>query len=240
LELVRELQLGSDSQQRFIDDALAEVNNAPALRFGTCACRRVFVMSSRAFTSGASMPVLSSEQLNAIGAQLEVLLEAQGAGEADLAICGGTAEEDVLFAETCLKRSMRVRLSKRAAADRTSTGAFSSDEWRSRSRALTTREPSSRKEIWSDDEQLGPVIAIDGSDSLEAVSRQRHVEWLHNTAWTEAEREMETEDSANERLIVISSDDREGDDADGGSWVDRLQQNGLRVKTISLSKLAGS
>ena len=244
LELVQELQFGSENQQRFIEKALDRVNRALQQRLQTCGCRRVFVSSGGMFKPGDSTRVPAPEHLDALVAKLDALLEVEGVGEADLAICTGMTEGDILFAESCLKRSMRVRLLKRAAVGRESDARswpFSSNEWQRRWRALT--EPHPGKEIWEDDDHLGPVVAlVDGENDLEAVARQRHVEWLHNTARTEAEPATETDEGGSERLCVVVFDDQESDDAaDSARWVDRVQQKaGLRVKAISLNMLAGS
>jgi hypothetical protein len=240
LQLVQELQLGSETQQHFVENALAEVNSALQKRLQTYVCRRVFVSSGRTFKPDDSTCVPAPEHL---AAKLDSLLEAEGVGEADLAICTGMTEDDIVFAETCLKRSMRVRVLKRAAVGReseTRSWPFSSEEWQGRWRALT--EPHPRTEIWNDDDHLGPVEGlVDGNDDLEAMASQRHLEWLHNTARTEAEPATEIDEGGSERLYVVVFDDQESDDAaDSASWIDRIQRKvGLRVKTISLNRLAG-
>lgn len=100
-------------------------------------------------------------------------------GKGDLAICAGTAEGDILFAESCLSRGAHVRLLildstvDRMAADLVDPD---SNEWADRRAALLDHPNTT---VWYHREELGHPV---DTTSLGG----RHNLWLFNTARMEA------------------------------------------------------
>ena len=91
-------------------------------------------------------------------------------GADDLAICGGTAEGDILFAESCLSRGAHVRLLILDSTDP------DSNEWAKRRDALFDHQNTT---VWYHREELGDPVDTAGL-------RGRHNLWIFNTARMEA------------------------------------------------------
>jgi hypothetical protein len=55
-------------------------------------------------------PRFPSSKIQAAAARIRAALDEIGAGAGDLGLCGGASGGDLLFAEACLERGMRVEL----------------------------------------------------------------------------------------------------------------------------------
>jgi hypothetical protein len=179
LELLRELNIESG----FVNEALAAVDAAMANTGEHCPCERVFL-----WAGDAAMRVEHVTQ-----AIKEVLSKKWCLTDRDLAICGGTTESDIIFAEVCLELGARVRILMRdpiLPELREALWPFKSEEWNERFHKLVPPRPTSpsdRREVWFDTEHLGkPVEKLTTSDLAKFV-RHRHTQWLINTAEVEAE-----------------------------------------------------
>ena len=104
----------------------------------------------------------------------------------DLAICGATTESDIIFAEACLERKLRVRILIREPLQAELDGAsrwpaLASPSWHERFHALRQRHET---EVWIDTEHLGPTPS--GQQSQAQISLCRYKQWLLDTARMEA------------------------------------------------------
>jgi hypothetical protein len=101
-----------------------------------------------------------SSKLGAVRARIRSALDEVGAGRGDLGLCGGTAGGDLLFAEACLERGMKleVRLAKRESEFLRESVTFADPkrEWE-RAYMAVTQHPASTMLNMPD--ELGPVPA---------------------------------------------------------------------------------
>jgi hypothetical protein len=132
---------------------------------------------SAATASGDDVDDVSRQIKGALGRSLTL---------ADLAICGGMDESDILFAETCAEMGARVRLMMRepVASERgIQWPPLASSDWRERLRILRQKHYE-QIEVWIDTDHLGPIQA--GEQHPAELATRRHVQWLINTAKMEA------------------------------------------------------
>ena len=170
-------------------------------------------------------------------------------GKGDLAICAGTAEGDILFAESCLSRGAHVRLLiLDSTVDRMAAALVDPDsnEWADRRAALLDHPNTA---VWYHREELGHPV---DTTSLGG----RHNLWLFNTARMEeesatetarmdAERATETADTKARLYGLILSDGSLGamDPEEPSFFISLIQaanRHQGRVREISLGQLRKS
>jgi hypothetical protein len=158
-------------------------------------------------------------------------------GKDDLAICGGMAEGDILFAESCLLRGAHVRLLILDSTDP------DSNEWANRRAALLDHPNTT---VWYHREELGDPVDTTGL-------RGRHNLWIFNTArmevaetaQMEAEGATETAD-AKTRLygLILSYGSPNAMDPEEPSYfisrIEAANRHQGRVRKISLELLSKS
>lgn len=159
-------------------------------------------------------------------------------GNGDLAICAGTAESEILFAESCLSRGAHVRLLVLdSAVDKMATVLADSDsnDWANRHAALLDHPNTT---VWYHREELGDPVDTTGLQG-------RHNLWIFNTARMEAESATETADSK-ARLygLILSSESPNAVDPEEPSFfislIQAANRHQGRVKEISLGQLSKS
>jgi hypothetical protein len=134
---------------------------------------------------------LSASQLSNLTERIRRILETWDLHDSDLAICEGTTQADIIFAEECLAKNSRVRLmilepEPRGAA----TWPFEDPEWLRRFHELTRQDSV---EVWFHDKHLGSAILAVSSetDDDEIIPKRRrairHKLWIINTERIEAE-----------------------------------------------------
>jgi tetratricopeptide (TPR) repeat protein len=219
-------QLGFRPQ--FTGRALAEVNKALSRVEDRTpqshgSSKRVFLWSGYPSSKGATgrFPANTEEDLKG---KISDALDHWKVTADDLAICEGIHEGDILFAEACIKRKVKLRLMLlEPLADRPHSQAvwpFEDGAWQQRFHAVRTAPDV---DVWSHAEHLGSV-KVEGQASL----RKRHCRWIINTARMEAECPLgETctpAVEAVERLfgLFLWNGEGSGDNPDDPSYLMRL------------------
>jgi hypothetical protein len=195
----------------------------PARRFG-----KVFVGSGHMTDApDRADPRFPPGSEVAVRERMAARLDHWGAGEGDLAICGGARGADILFAELCLERGAHVRLY--LAEDRGDFLRHSvrvpGTDWEDRHFALLER-----CEVAYQPDRLGPPAP---GDSVFA----RNNRWLINTAFAEADADPAT--PAAHRIHALLVWDESGGDGPGGTadFAQRLERLGGRLTIVNPARL---
>lgn len=177
LELLRLLKFKED----FVIDAIQTVDRALRSKQPQKRWARVFVFYGYPIDEkerAARFPASAAKEVeNRIR---KILEEDWKVGEGDLAICGGSTEGDVMFAERCLELKSKVRIlmlepTRLQLLKPFIDGACS--EWVARRSALLDHP---KTEVWYHTNELG--------DPVEPTTAQsRHNRWILNTARMEAQ-----------------------------------------------------
>ena len=177
-------------QTEHVGEALKDVEQTLLDKIGHCSCERVVVWHGYGIDrSGRNQSRFPEDRAQDVADQIRRALRDWNVSKADLAICGGMTESDIIFAEVCQEMGARIRLMLRdpTEAERDQSAMWpplASAEWRERLHRLRVRDDDEQKQIWIDTDHLGPVRSGEASPAEIAV--RRHKDWLINTAKTEA------------------------------------------------------
>ena len=181
-------------QPEFVSEALRAVDAALSNRSTHCPCERVFLWAGHPVDApGRERPRFPASRVDAVASAIRKILSDCGLKEGDLAICGGTTQSDILFAEICLDLKARVRILMRDPVGREldqPLWPFSDPEWSARFRQLMPDGPvggGERREVWTDSQELGKLIETSMNVDPVQIASNRLTEWLINTAEMEAE-----------------------------------------------------
>jgi tetratricopeptide (TPR) repeat protein len=233
LQLIHELAVGGS----FVGQALEIVDRALNAKRGTCGCERVFVWSASSSLVGGQVPDVPPSDVEWLGPQIEEILKGDGVSRKDLGICAGMTESDVVFAEVCVRLGVRIRVMQRGPVGKEAgdpSWPFKSETWQRRWEAVTS--PGDHKEIWRDDEYLGPIIEGVGGETAESVASRRHRQWLINTVEMEAETTLNG-DTANRRSLyglVLWDEQTDDNDSAQRELIQRIQARRGEVRRICL------
>jgi hypothetical protein len=172
---------------KFLTDAVNIVTKSLDDKLGHCSCTRVVVWYGCGLDTGdGKRSAFPPDRVKDVSFQIGSALDQWGVKPGDLAICGATTESDIIFAETCLDKSLRVQLLIREPSQAELDGAsrwpaLASADWHERLHALRQSEKTT---VWIDTESLGPTPS--GQQSPTQISIRRHKQWLLNTATMQA------------------------------------------------------
>jgi tetratricopeptide (TPR) repeat protein len=181
-------------QSKFVSKALRTVDAALSSRSPHCPCERVFLWAGHSIDApDRKTPRFPASRVDAVARAIEKILRDCGLKPGDLAICGGTTQSDILFAEICLRLKARVRILMRDPVGRELDEPFwpfSDPEWNARLRRLIPDGPVGNgelREVWVDSQELGNLLETSRNVDPVLIANNRLTEWLINTAEMEAE-----------------------------------------------------
>ena len=183
LQLVLDLCI----RTKFLADAVKIVEKTLDDRLGHCSCTHVVLWQGYGLdTPERTPPRFPADRVEDVSTQIRRALDQWAMKPGDLAICGATTESDIIFAEACLERKLRVRILIREPLQAELDGAsrwpaLASPSWHERFHALRQRHET---EVWIDTEHLGPTPS--GQQSQAQISLCRYKQWLLDTARMEA------------------------------------------------------
>ena len=184
-----QLLIDLDIQTIAIGRSLGIVDESLNRRGDHCRCKRVVLWRGRRLYEADPPMPFATDDVDEVSRRIKATLQQWQLTSADLAICAGMDESDILFAETCADMGARVRLMMRepvaSEVDQTlQWPPLASSAWRERLLKLRLEDPVRNIEVWIDSEHLGPIQA--GEQHPADVATRRHVQWLINTAKMEA------------------------------------------------------
>lgn len=140
-----------------VDAALAIINRAIEKLREPFLPRKVFLFSGHMIDApGRAEPRFPADKVEVATQAIAAKLDELEANEKDLALCGGACGGDLIFAEECLKRGLRlhVRIPFEEPEFLEKSVNFAGDSWRERFNAVTEHEKS---KLIIMPEELGPT-----------------------------------------------------------------------------------
>jgi hypothetical protein len=245
LELLEELGVQMD----FVNKTLSIVDRSLASRNDRCTCERVFLWRGCPIDKpGQLRPRFPLSQVGTVEQVMaDVLKNEWKVGRGDLALCGGTSESDVIFAEICLGLGAAVRFMLRKPEQlgrnepEQPLWPFADRGWRARFQRLLSQKNCA---AWFDTDHLGSASDGLGRAGIEDFLRRRQSQWLINTAEMEAEptiaQGVETNGETRLHGLFLSEASNPNSDADDTSFLMRRvnEFDGYRGRVRTIDPLA--
>ena len=190
LELLRRLKF----KEKFVIEALKTVDRALKSKQQQRKWARVFVFHGYPIDEKDQVTRFPASAAKAVEDRIRKTLDDWQIGDGDLAVCSGSTEGDVMFAERCLELKAKVLLLMLEPTALQRVKPFvdrASVEWVTRHSAVLD---NSETEIWYHTVELGNPVEP-------ASAQSRHNRWILNTARMEAENSDEESGPAEETRL---------------------------------------